>query len=157
MKSHVEIAMDAVELVKPSIERLFERTNRKELHIVVMDPRIKPWESSFNEAILYQTSLGTPEEWTIPFDEFACNKAHQAWRNSRPNIHNQTTQTSSLQENDLLFFGSFVHGDVVVACSGVEQWYDMLVSGWIAVAFEQLCMSEYQKNKTNHPTQAYKN
>nr|WP_228558666.1 hypothetical protein [Vibrio owensii] len=157
MKSHVEIAMDAVELVKPSIERLFERTNRKELHIVVMDPRVKPWEASFTDAVLYETSLGKPQEWTIPFDEFARNKTQQAWRNGRPNIYNQTTQTSSLQENDLLFFGSFVHGDVVVACSGVEQWYDMLISGWIAVAFEQLCMSEYQNNKTNHPTQAYKN
>ncbi|WP_372378877.1 hypothetical protein ACBZ91_21805 [Vibrio natriegens] len=157
MKSHIEIAKDAVELVLPSVKKLFERTNRKELHIVIINPRLKPWECSFDQAILFQTSLGTPEEWTIPFDEFARNKAQQAWRNARPNIHNQTTQTSSLREGDLLFFGSFVHGDIVVACSGVEQWYDMLISGWIAVAFEQLCMSEYQKNKTDNPTQSFKN
>ncbi|GAL19014.1 hypothetical protein JCM19235_2437 [Vibrio maritimus] len=37
MKSNKEIALDAIELVKPAIEKLFERTNRKELHIVVMD------------------------------------------------------------------------------------------------------------------------
>ncbi|MBL0786404.1 MULTISPECIES: hypothetical protein [Enterobacteriaceae] len=149
MKSHLEIAVDAVNLTMPSIEKLFQRTNRKELHIVVMDPRIKPWESSFNEAILYEVSLGTPQEWTIPFADFARNKAHQAWRNSLHNIYNQTIKTSSLRENDLLFYGSFVHGDIVVACSGVEQWYDMLVSGWVAVAFEQLCSAEYQKNIVN--------
>ncbi|CAH0526130.1 hypothetical protein [Vibrio hippocampi] len=156
VKNHLDLAIDAVELVKPSIEKLFERTNRKELHIVVMDPRVKPWESTFEEAILYQTSLGSPEQWTIPFDQFARKKAQQAWRNGRPNLTNQTLHTSSLQEEDLLFYGSFVYGDIVVACSGVEQWYDMLISGWIAVAFEQLCMSEYQNNKTNNPTQTYR-
>lgn len=157
MKSHLEIAIDAVDLVKPSIEKLFERTNRKEMHIVVMDPQVKPWESSFEDAILYQTSLGNPQEWTIPFDHFARKKAQQAWRNSTANMNTQTLHTSSLREDDLLFYGSFVYGDVVVACSGVEQWYDMLVSGWIAVAIEQLSMSEYQNNKINNSTKTYRN
>lgn len=156
MKSHAEIALDAIELVKPSIERLFERTNRQQLHIVIMDPRVKPWECSFEEAILCEQSLGTPEEWTIPFDQFAHNKAQQAWRSNTPNLNQQTIHTSSLREDDLLFYGSFTYGDVVVACSGVEQWYDMLISGWIAVAFEQLCMSEYQNNKLQNPTQTYR-
>ncbi|USD68317.1 hypothetical protein [Vibrio sp. SCSIO 43136] len=153
MKSHADIAKDAIELVTPAIERLFERTNRKELHIVVMDPRVKPWESSFEEAILCEASLGSPEQWTIPFDEFARKKAQQAWRNSAPNITQQTTHTASLRQDDLLFYGSFVYGDVVVACSGVEQWYDMLISSWIALAIEQLCMAEYQNNKVDNPTQ----
>lgn len=157
MKSHLEIVKEAIELVKPSIALLFEQTNRKELHIVVMDPRVKPWESTFNEAVLYETSLGNPQEWTTPFDDFARNKARQAWRNSSANLTNQTIHTSSLNDDDLLFYGSFVYGDIVVACSGVEQWFDMLVSGWIAVAFEQLCMNEYQKNKINHPTKTYRN
>lgn len=156
MRTHQEIAADAIELVTPAIERLFERTNRKELHIVIMDPRVKPWESSFEDAILHQASLGSPSEWTIPFDQFARKKADQAWRGNTSNLNNQTFHTSSLRDDDLLFFGSFTYGDVVVGCSGVEQWYDMLISGWIAVAFEQLCMAEYQTNKTQNPTQTYK-
>ncbi|MGC9402738.1 hypothetical protein ACP43V_09825 [Vibrio genomosp. F10 str. 9ZC157] len=156
MKSHFDIAKDAVDLVTPSINQLFERTNRKELHIIVMDPRLKPWESAFDKAILYEASLGIPAEWTIPFDQLARKKAQQAWRNSGANIINQTIHTSSLKDDDLLFYGSFVYGDVVVACSGVEQWYDMLISGWIAVAIEQLCMSEYQNNKIENPTQTYR-
>jgi hypothetical protein len=156
MRTHQEIAADAIQLVTPAIERLFERTNRKELHIVIMDPRVKPWESSFEDAILHQASLGSPSEWTIPFDQFARKKADQAWRSNTSNLNNQTFHTSSLRDDDLLFFGSFTYGDVVVGCSGVEQWYDMLISGWIAVAFEQLCMAEYQSNKTQNPTQTYK-
>ena len=54
---HEAMAKEAVDLIRPSIESLFERTNRKELHIVIMDPRIKPWESDFEDVILYQESI----------------------------------------------------------------------------------------------------
>jgi len=141
---HEDIAREAVALIRPSIETLFERTNRKELHIVVMDPRIKPWESDFNDAILYQESIRNTE-WEHPFDDFARNKAEQAWRDSQANIVIQTRHPSSLREGDLPFYGSFVYGNVVVACSGVEQWFDMLVSGWVALAFEQLMVHEFQR------------
>ncbi|CAA6827005.1 MAG: Unknown protein [uncultured Thiotrichaceae bacterium] len=140
---HAALAKEAVGLIKPSIEALFERTNRRELHIVIMDPRIKPWESDFADAILYQESIRNTE-WTLPFDDFARNKAEQAWRDSQANIVTQTQHPSSLRESDLPFYGSFVYGNVVVACSGVEQWFDMLVSGWIALAFEQLVIHERQ-------------
>jgi len=142
--THEEIAQQAVTLVKPSIEALFDRTNRKELHIVIMDPRIKPWESDFDDAILYQESIRTLDSWEHPFDDFARNKAEQAWRDSQANIVAQTRHPSSLREGDLPFYGSFVYGNIVVACSGVEQWFDMLVSGWIALAFEQLMIHEQQ-------------
>ena len=143
--NHLDIAKQAVELVKPSIEELFNRTNRKELHIVIMDPRLKPWESSFNEAILYQESIKN-SEWEKPFDDFARSKAEQAWRDQRANVVTQTQHPSSLRDGDLPFYGSFVYGNIVVACSGVEQWFDMLVSSWIALAFEQLTIHEFQKS-----------
>lgn len=153
MKTITEIAKDAVELTIPSIQKLFERSNRAELHIVIMNPQLKPWESSFEDAVLYETSLGNPEAWTIPFDDFARKKAQQAWRESTSNIQLQSQHPASLRDDDLLFYGSFVYGNVVVACSGVEQWYDMLVSGWIAVAIEQLTIHEYQTVKLENPTQ----
>lgn len=140
---HEEFAKQAVELVRPSIDALFERTNRKELHIVIMDPRLKPWESDFESAILHQESIKTMGSWEHPFDDFARNKAEQAWRESQPNVLLQTRHPSSLRAGDVPFYGSFVYGNVVVACSGVEQWFDMLISGWIAVAFEQLMVHEH--------------
>ncbi|EAQ67738.1 hypothetical protein MED121_17464 [Marinomonas sp. MED121] len=144
---HLNLVRDAVALVKPSIELLFERTNRKELHIVVMDPRLKPWESNFDDAILYEESIHTSHEWSLPFDEFARNKAQQAWRGSQPNLVTQSLHPSSLRDEDLSFYGSFVYGDIVVACSGVEQWYDMLISSWIALAFEQLAIAEQHRDQ----------
>lgn len=156
MKSIIKIAKDAVELTMPSIQKLFERTNRQELHIVIMNPQLKPWETSFDDAVLYETSLGTPESWSAPFDQFARKKAQQAWRESTSNIQLQTQHPASLREDDVLFYGSFVYGNIVVACSGVEQWYDMLISGWIALAIEQLTMHEYQTVKLENPTQTYR-
>ena len=146
--NHVLIAQQAIELVKPSITTLFGRTNRQVLHIVIMDPRIKPWEADFNDAILYQESIGETTTWEHPFDEFARNKAEQAWRNTQPNIVAQTMHPSSIKEGDLPFYGTFVYGNIVVATSGVEQWFDMLVSGWVALAFEQLCIHEKQSNQS---------
>ncbi len=142
---HVSIARQAVALVRPSIDELFKRTARQELHIVIMDPRLKPWDSSFNDAILYQESIRTAPSWDKPFDDIARNKAEQAWRGLQANLLTQALHPSSLRENDLPFYGSFVYGSVVVGCSGVEQWFDMLVSGWIAVAFEQLAIAEMQQ------------
>jgi len=139
--THQQIAQQAITLVTPSIEELFNKTVRKELHIVIMDPRIKPWESSFDDAILHEHTIQN-SDWEKPFDEFARLKAKQAWRDKRPNILNQTLHPSSLNDDDLPFYGSFVYGNLVVACSGVEQWFDMLISGWIALAFEQLIMHE---------------
>ena len=154
MRDNKTIALDAIELVKPSIQQLFQRTCRQELHIVVMNPTLKPWESSFEDAILVEASLGNPKEWHVEFDQLARKKAQQAWRSSVANIQHQTLHPSSLREGDVLYFGSFVYGDVVVACSGVEPWYDMLISSWIALAIEQITINEYQVNKTNNPKQA---
>ena len=150
------LAQEAINLVKPAIDQLFEKTCRKELHIVIMNPQLKPWEAPFEDAILHECTFGTPESWPAPFDELARNKAAQAWRDSVSNIDHQTLHPSSLREGDVLFYGSFVYGNIVVACSGVEPWFDMLVSGWIAVALEQLTINEYQTTKATDPTRRYR-
>lgn len=157
MRSNKEYAIDAVEVVKPSIEKLFERTNRQELHIVIMDPRLKPWDCDFESAVLHEVSIGSPEQWTIKFDELARNKAKQAWQSRTANLHTQSLHPTSLADDDVLFYGTFTYGDIVVGCSGVQQWYDMLISGWIALAMEQLAMHDYQTNKIENPTQTYRN
>ncbi len=143
---HADVAREAVALVKPSINELFKRTKRRELHIVIMDPRLKPWESSFEDAILYQETIRSSAPWESPYDELARKKAEQAWRERQANVVLQTSHPSSLREHDIPFYGSFVYGNIVVGCSGVEEWFDMLIAGWIALAFEQIFVHEHQAN-----------
>jgi len=82
------------------------------------------------------------EPWEQPFDDLARNKAQQAWREGMHNLITQKQHPSSLRKDDIPFYGSFVYGNVVVACSGLEQWFDMLISGWVALSFEQLLIHE---------------
>lgn len=46
MKTQLDIVTDAITIVRPSIDLLFKRTVRQELHIVVMNPRMKPWDGT---------------------------------------------------------------------------------------------------------------
>lgn len=144
MLTHAQAAARAIELVRPSIEALFQQTPRQELHIVILDPRVRPWDGSFEDAILLEHSIRNAPSWEKPFDEFARNKALQSWRAQRHSMVLQQQHPSSLHEGDLPFYGSFVYGDIVVACSGVQPWFDMLISGWIALAFEQLMIDARQ-------------
>ena len=59
-------------------------------------------------AILVEQSLGNPSEWAIPFDKLARKKAYQAWRNGCANVDIQTKHPSALQDDDILFYGSFL-------------------------------------------------
>lgn len=140
--SHQEIAQQAIDLVRPAIAELFKRSIRQELHIVILDPRLKPWEVNFEDAILHQESIKSGETWEKPFDKYARNKAKQAWRAQKHNLHLQIQHPSSLNSDDIPFYGSFVYGDLVVACSGIEQWFDMLISSWVAMSFEQLMIHQ---------------
>ncbi|MEL0615149.1 hypothetical protein V6242_18645, partial [Marinomonas arenicola] len=70
-------------------------------------PRIKPCETTFEEAILYQESIKN-SSWSTPFDVLARNKAAQDWRNKNANIHHQAEHPSSLRDDDDLCYGSFV-------------------------------------------------
>lgn len=147
MTTQIELAKQAVELVKPSINALLQGdlTNREVIHIVMMNPKLKPWESEFEDAILYEESIGDFSTYNIPFRDLARNKAKQAWREQQSNI-NLKIHPSSLQDDDCPFYGSFVYGNIVVSCSGVQQWFDMLVAGWIALAFEQLSIHQQEQN-----------
>jgi hypothetical protein len=142
--NHEELAIEAITMVKPVIEKMFDKAVRRELHIVVVDPRIKPWEASFNDAILYQESIRSGSEWAVEYDVLARNKAEQAWRDGRANVTHQTQHPTSLRESDCPYYGSFVYGNIVVACSGVQPWFDMMAAGWVAIAFEQLAMHQHQ-------------
>lgn len=153
-----EIAEEAYEILKPSIQKLLiEKAKRKDMHIVVMHPGIKPWETSFEEAILVEFSLTDKDKWENPYDVLARAKAKQAWRDGKDNVHKHLIAPATLNNGEVAFYGSFVHEGVVVAASGVEGWFDVLISGWMAVAIQQLAQEWYQKFKTDNPGSAYLN
>ncbi|MGL1890298.1 MAG: hypothetical protein OCD02_01670 [Spirochaetaceae bacterium] len=151
-----KISEQAYELILPSIHKLQDSyAKRKDMHIVVMDPRFHPWELDFESAILAEFSTTQKESWENPYDVLARAKAKQAWRDGRDNVHKHLISPATLKDGDVTFYGSFEYEGVIVAASGVEGWFDVLVCGWMAIAIQQLAQDYYQKFKTENPGLPY--
>ena len=154
--NHLKIAVSAINLLEPSISKLLsEKAKRTDMHIVVMDPTKKPWEVSFEEAILLEKSLSDKSHWENPYDEFARAKARQAWCDRSDNVRKHLLAPATLSVGEIVHYGTFEYRGVIVGSSGVEPWLDVLVSGWVALAIQQLAQDYYQNFKTENPTAAY--
>ncbi|MDC7235401.1 MAG: hypothetical protein PQJ58_19390 [Spirochaetales bacterium] len=154
--NHESICKTALMILEPAIKKLLaEKAKREDMHIVIMNPLLHPWDCSFEEAILLEHSTTDKSNWQIPFDEFALAKAKQAWRDGRSNKEKHLMAPATLQDGDIAFYGSFEHNGVIVAASGVEPWYDVMVSGWIAVAIQQFAQAEYEQFKSENPMKPY--
>ena len=154
--NHSSICEEAVSLLTPSIEKLLaEKAKRKDMHVVIMNPTLKPWESSFEDAVLLEHSFTDKSVWENPYDELARAKAKQAWREGRSNRDLFQKAPAALCDGDVAFYGSFEYEGVIVAASGVEGWYDVLICGWIAMAVQQLAQAELQAFKQENPMGRY--
>lgn len=141
------LAKEAVALALPAIKKLMAtRTGgRNGLHIVILDPTITPaGGGSFAEAILYEHQIGDPEGWKHDYVAIARSKAEQAWRDGRPNLWTHLFAPALIVEGDARYWSSFVYNGLVVACSGIQPWFDFLVGGWVALACQQLAQDEKQ-------------
>lgn len=152
-----EIAKEVLRITRPAIDELLKKAKRQHCHIVIMNPQIKPWDSysAFKSTILYEESIKDGQEWKYPYAEIARSKAEQAWRNGQSNIITRMLAPATLKKGDTIYWGSFEYYGVIVACSGVEPWFDMLISGWIALAFQQLAQHEIQKFECSNPESCF--
>lgn len=154
--NHIEISKRAFEILKPSIKSLLkEEARREDMHIVVMNPTIKPWEATFEEAVLIEFSLTNRDSWENPYDVMALGKAKQAWRDGQSNVEKHLLAPATLKDGDVAFYGSFAYQGVIVAASGVEGWFDQLISGWMALTIQQLCQDYYQRFKLRPRMESY--
>lgn len=150
-----ELHDQVMELMRPSIDALLEQyAKRKHYHIVIMDPKKKPWECSFEDAILAEFSQGK-DAWEHYYDKIARSKAKQAWRNQQANVITQTLAPATLLSGDTFYFGSFEYYGMIVACSGIESYFDMLISGWIALSYQQLSQHYITKHKAAYPDEDF--
>lgn len=146
-----KIAQRAFDLVKPAIDMLLKAEGSENLHIVVLSPRYKPWEVKFSDAIAKEFSFGDKSKWKYDYQKFARNKALQAFRNQQSNEIVQMLGPATLDYCDVIYSGSFFYYGVIVACSGTKQHFDTMISGWMAVAFQQIWQDQFKKAKATYP------
>jgi hypothetical protein len=103
------------------------------LYLVVMDPVRTPANSSFEEAILYEYSVGDRSKWDADYAGFARAKAHVAWKNGMDSHMVQELRPYLLEPGDTVLWGSVVVDGIVVGASGANPWYDEAFAGTVAM------------------------
>ncbi len=138
-------AREAIELALPSIEKALQRegvSGERVLHIVVMDPTVRPGDAPFEDAILCEHTVGDPQKWQADYRSFARAKAALAWRAGVDTHLLQELRPHLLEEGDSLLWGSACRDGLVVGASGAHPWFDeafaTIVAGFLlAIAHER--------------------
>ncbi|MFZ2484670.1 MAG: hypothetical protein WAW81_01880 [Minisyncoccia bacterium] len=123
--------------------------NRRMCHIVVLVPAMKKVSRDYpnhliKPHVLLEHSFGPRSEWPWKFDEIARSKALQLWHDRLD------VMPHLLSPGDTPFWGGVKRHGIVVACSGVQPWFDKMISGMVAdtcVALAQDCWENSQDKK----------
>ncbi len=130
-----QAAEEAVRLALPSIQAALARpgvSGEGVLHIVVMDPHARPDRDSFEDAILYEHSVGDPARWEADYRSFARDKASLAWRLGCDTHVVQELRPHLLQHGDSLLWGGICRDGIVVGASGAHPWFDEALANTVA-------------------------
>lgn len=122
------MACRAVELALPLLERIVgdrALNGSGVLHLVVMDPARPPGEAEFEQAILYEHTVGKqPPQWDADYAGYARAKARVSWRCGSDALWVQACEPWRLRAGDTTLCGGIVLDGLVVAASGAEAAYD---------------------------------
>ena len=148
-----ELVEKAVDSVLPAVYAMMAsgRLKRHNLHIVVLNPLVQPWNGTFEEAILFEKSLGNPYSWEHPYDKIARSKAEISWHTSLPSQMVQLRMPQHLVAGNTVYWGSAVLDGIIVAASGVQPWFDQMIAGWIAEACRAFAIDATQKYREINP------
>lgn len=114
------------------------------LHVVVMDPALRPGEVPFEAAILLEKSLGgDPSGWDADYAAFARAKARVTWQASQGSHVLQAGSPHLLREGDSLLWGSACLDGIVVGVSGAEAWYDEAFATAIAACLRAVAKERH--------------
>ncbi|MCX6714750.1 MAG: hypothetical protein NTX72_02970 [Candidatus Uhrbacteria bacterium] len=156
-----KIAVDSVfELVFKN-EALIARLKRKECHVVILVPSMfadcdagyPNWPNYRTDSFcLYEQGFGHEEEWPYPFKDIAQCKALQLWQER--NDDRTDVMPHLLFPGDTPFWGGVRRHGIVVTCSGVQPYFDKMISGMIAdmcaaLAYDAWMQSEDKAEDNN--------
>lgn len=140
-----EAARAAVFLALPSIKKTLQCSGvsaRKVLHLVVLDPAARCGSSGFEDALMYEHSVGDRQQWDADYAAFARDKALLSWRHRMDSRRVVQLEPHWLSHNDTILWGGVWLDGIVVAASGaVPAWdeaFSLLVAGHLrAIALER--------------------
>lgn len=130
-----------VRALRPSIELFLERfAKRQDLAILVLDP------ASANEPVpLYSLNLGNPDDWEYNYEYYAAGKAAVCLREKCDSDRVKSERPFRYQPGDPPYAGGVYVEGLVVACSGVEGYFDQMIAHWIAAGCRAIATHRFQK------------
>src|SRR3954465_6871372 len=136
-----ELAAEAAAMALPLFEAAMRHPEYGDsgfLHIVVMNPALTPADGSFDEAVLFEHSVGDRSRWDADYAGFARAKAALSWRHQQDSAVIQRLRPYSLREGDTTLWGSVSLDGIVVGVSGAFPWFDEAYSAIVAVCLRAL-------------------
>ena len=135
-----DIFTQAVEIVTPSIEKMISLgiIHKSDIYISAPDPT-KPYGNcsyaDYADIELFYTSFGSPKIKTLAV---ARSKAEVVWRTGYDSLYVQQFMPHLLMKGDTKWGGGIVLNGIIVAVSGLEEYYDIFVARSIAAACHAL-------------------
>jgi hypothetical protein len=163
-----DLAARAVEQALPLLQHLMDSKvlKRPALAIVILKPGLPPPDFGQRElpmaTILYERQLGRdtylpqltldPDQpqvsaWERPFDLYARQKALLTARTGLPSRLVQSQCPHLLMPGNIVYGGSTIKDGLIVACSGVQSWYDEAIAEIIA----SLCLAAVREVQSKLP------
>jgi len=136
-----DLAAEAVAMALPLLEAAMRHPEYGDsgfLHIVVMNPAATVAETPFEDAILYEHSIGDRARWDADYAAFARAKARLSWRFQEDSAVVINLRPHALREDDTLLWGSVWLDGIVVGVSGAFPCFDEAYSGIVAMCLRAL-------------------
>jgi len=133
---------------------LYNLLKRHHCHIVALVPAMEDarkanypsWPNYPTQAYpLYQKSVGNKSKWEYPYDEIAMCKALQLWTDR--NDDRTAPIPHLLFPGDTPFWGGVKRRGFVVTCSGVQPWFDKMISGFTSDGIVALAHDAFINDK----------
>lgn len=136
------IASQALMATDPFVRQLMRSgiVKRDHLHIIVAK-RISLAGEFF---VLKEQSFGEGADWANDYDAIARAKLEIAARTGLSSRQVRQMQPELLEDGDTAFWGSVILGNIIVACSGVQPWFDELIANTVAGTCRALIQDEVE-------------
>lgn len=140
-----DAARRAVAFALPILEEAVTRAHVAPsgvLHVVIMDPALTPLNATFDEAVLYEHSIGRPRaDWDADYAAFARAKASVTWHTGLDSHTVRYAEPYRLRTGDTTLWGSVAVDGLIVGVSGAFPAYDEAFAGTIAMFLRAIAKS----------------
>ncbi len=135
-----EICKKAVETVTEMVFQTMP-VNKKECHITVKIPMEVDNQKKY--AFFYSRSFGR-KQWKRDYQSIANSKAKQIAFGLNSGGSEQITPAHLILEGETPYWGGCKIDDIIVACSGLQPWFDQMISRQVAAMIIALARENYE-------------